>query len=137
LRYSCLPGRIFGLIAPDAGKARPPSAASGKLVEKRKRSLADLAGEHLPLRADGAYGSFREELLRHTPSSWKRLFADNGFKVTKTFTTQLLPLGLFGLMGRPVARFVSRHSRAIDGALGGAPVLKDFGYSLGLAAEKA
>jgi len=98
--------------------------------------LLRAANDYLFLKPDGAYKSYMEEILRHLPGSWKRLFYDNGFKVAGTFTTQLVPLGLFELMGAPSVRMIAKKSHYLNMALGGVPVIKHLGYSFGIIAKK-
>lgn len=88
------------------------------------------------LRPDGAYRSYLEEMLRHRSASWKRLFEENGFKVLRTFSTQMLPLGLFVFLGNQGMRLLSGKIHSLTRAIGGLPLLRDMGYSLGIVAVK-
>jgi hypothetical protein len=92
--------------------------------------------DQLLLRPDGAYKSFSEEMLSHTPVSWKRLFERRGFKVVNTFSTQILPLGVFDLLGAPAMRLISRTSHRLNTMLGNTPGIKSVGYSVGLVIMK-
>ena len=92
--------------------------------------------DYLFLRPDGAYKSYIEELMSHRPGAWKKLLADNGFKVIGTFSTQLLPLGLFELLGSSATRLVSKKINSLTRAIGGLPIVKNMGYSVGFVAVK-
>ncbi len=111
------------------------SSASG-FHNKRSERLQKILDDWLLLRPDGAYRSFIEEMLRHTPGSWKGLFERNGFKVMSTFSTELLPLGLFDIFGSSVRKFISDRTYRLNNALGNVPVLRDLGYSLCLVSVK-
>ena len=92
--------------------------------------------EWLLLGPDGAYRSFREELMRHTPNSWRRLFERNGFIITSMFSTELFPLGLFDMFGGTVRRYISKKTQAVNALFGGAPLIKRIGCSLCLISKK-
>lgn len=92
--------------------------------------------DQLLLRPDGAYKSFIEEMFKHTPDSWGKLFERNGFRVASTFSTQLLPLGIFDILGPSVMRYLSRRSYGLNRRLGNLPILKDIGCSFGMVIMK-
>lgn len=92
--------------------------------------------DYLLLRPDGAYKSYIEELMSHRPGTWKKLFAENGLKVIGTFSTQMLPLGLFELLGSSATRLVSKKINSLTRMIGGLPIIKNMGYSVGFVAVK-
>jgi len=112
-------------------ECRPDSALLPGLKEKMG-GLADWLG----LKPDGAYKSFTEELLRHRPSSWKQLFSANGFKVVNMFSVQLLPAGLFDILGSAAGRLMARAMNGLNYFVGNSPIAKRAAYSLGIAAVK-
>ncbi len=122
--------RVIGGVS---GKAKDDNMV-GPLSKGRGSSGA--LSDYILLRPDGAYGSFNEEMLRHRPSSWRRLFETNGLRVTGTFATQILPLGIFGIMGPQAVRLIANMTYSLNNAFGNLPVLKYVGYTLGLVAQK-
>lgn len=138
MQYKYLAGRSARLLLNMAVRKIPEtrvSSGSGLSSTAAARKTKTL-GDYLLLKADGSYRSFTEEMLRHRPASWKRLFEENGFEVRATFSTQVLPLGLFDVLGSPAARFISKRMYRVNNAVGNKPVIKNFGYSLGLIAVK-
>lgn len=113
-----------------------PGTFTGKSSRERSGKLRKIIDDYLSLKPDGAYKSFTEELFRHFPGAWKKLMEDNGFRVVDTFSTQMVPLGLFELLGSPGARFISGKMHRINRILGKLPLLKNAGYSIGLVAVK-
>jgi len=103
---------------------------------KGQNHVGRILDEYFFLRADGPYRSFVEEIFRHTPTSWELLFKKNGFKIIDTFSTQILPLGLFDLLGSSAVRFLSKNTYQLNNILGGLPAIKDIGFSLALVAVK-
>lgn len=126
-------GRIGAPRGTDANGASRGSASPGTGL---KRAAVSSLAAYAALRADGAYGSYREELFRHTPGAWRRLFDQSGFRVVRTFTTQLVPLGLFAFMGAPSVRLLAGIVQGGTRWCGGAPAVRGMGYSLGLVAQK-
>lgn len=120
--------------------------AKGAVVSSR--STLNIPGAHTPdkisraiddylfLRPDGAYKSYIEELMNHRPGAWKKLLADNGLRVTGTFSTQMLPMGLFELLGSPATKFISKKINSLTRRIGGLPIVKNMGYSVGFIAVK-
>lgn len=112
------------------GKANPYASNSDD------RSILRILDDWLLLRPDGSYKSFMEEMFKHTPDSWRRLFQKNGFKIIETFSTELLPLGLFSILGPSVTRFISKKAHILNNVFGNTPLIKHIGYSLGLVCQK-
>ncbi|MCX5677984.1 MAG: class I SAM-dependent methyltransferase [Candidatus Omnitrophica bacterium] len=138
MKYKYAAQRILSRIF-KSGHAKAVSAAQGGAGCPQSACAQDkLAAlrDQLLLRPDGAYKSFMEEMFRHTPGSWKKLFERNGFKVVNTFSTQILPLGVFDILGTSVVRFLSHRSHYLNDRLGGLPLIKNIGYSIGLVIEK-
>lgn len=131
-KYEYILKRLLCRIARREGFGKSDFYASNS----DNRSIFKTLDYWLLLRSDGAYKSFMEEVFRHTLGSWRRLFQKNGFKVIKTFSTELLPLGLFSILGPSVTRFISRKAHILNNAFGNMPLVKHIGYSLGLVCRK-
>lgn len=140
IKYEYLVNHALSRIRRCAVAAGPRKTEDGGAAGRHHgRPSADLTGlidNYLVLRPDGAYKSFAEELWSHRVAAWSGLFDSNGFKVTKTFSTQLLPMGVFDILGRPAVKFISGYIHRINKALGDKPIIKNAGYSLGLVARK-
>lgn len=106
-------------------------------VIDKDRNVKKILADHLMLYPDGAYKSFREELMAHMPWAWKGLFRRNGLEVTGTFSTEVFPLALFDIMGKTAVNYVSEHSFDMNRALGRLPIIRECGYSIGIIAKKA
>ncbi|MFH1996799.1 MAG: class I SAM-dependent methyltransferase [Candidatus Omnitrophota bacterium] len=124
--------RAIAKVCRGAGSvAVSASPAGGEKLVARSAWL-----EYFLLRPDGAYGSFLEEMVCHTLGSWKSLFEKNGYSVLRIFSTELLPLGLFDILGPSARRMISNATHRLNTALGGIAVIKRFGYSLCLVLTK-
>lgn len=119
------------------GSSKSPGGAR-EVSAWRKEETAGLFAPlgQLLLRPDGAYRSFLEEMRSHTSLSWRRLFEKNGFKVVRVFTTQIMPLGIFDIMGPTAMRLLSSASHQLDMKFGNLPGIKNIGYSLGFTIMK-
>lgn len=140
IRYEYLLKRILSLImnsGKDTASRDTPEDSGVGLNDRKGAPNIKRLSDHLFLRADGAYKSFMEEMSRHRPGAWKRLFEENGFMVEETFTTQLVPQGIFDILGAPAVRLISRQLNRFNKLLGNKPVIKSVGFSLGLVARKA
>ena len=138
MKYKYAAKRILSRIFKPTPVKAPSGAQNGDDRTRGVRATDKFAAliDQLLLRPDGAYKSFMEEMSRHTPNSWKKLFERNGFKVVSTFSTQILPLGVFDILGFPVMRYLSRKSDALNKRMGNIPIIKNFGCSLGLVIVK-
>lgn len=140
MKYQYLIKRIlFYLKQKLAGNGRRSVqlSMSPSLRTDGPRSAFEAALDLLLLKPDGAYKSFMEETIKHTAHSWRALLARNGFVVTKTFTTEILPLGVFDFMGEDVKKFLAKKSHHLNKSLGATPVIKNLGYSIAFVARKA
>lgn len=118
-------------------KPKTQSRLDGGSCPDRSRNKINSLTNWLLLKPDGAYKSFMEELWEHRPSSWKSLFAANGFKVVNIFSVQLLPLGLFGIFGRTAGRFIAQTAYKLNCLVGNSIIAKRIAYSLGIVAIKS
>lgn len=138
MKYKYLLRRSLSRLARRAAPA--PSGTGGSQMSGastgRTESASGGIGRHLLLGPDGAYKSFGEEMARHTPASWKRLFENNGFRILSAFTTQVLPLGLLDVLGAPAARSLARKAHILNMGLGDKPMVKWLGYSICLVVSK-
>lgn len=138
MKYKYVAKRILSRIAKSASVKSVSGTQSGVDRPQGIRETDKFAAlrDQLLLRPDGAYKSFMEEMFKHTPNSWKKLFERNGFKVVSTFSTQILPMGIFDILGFPVMRYLSRKSDTLNKRMGNMPLIKNFGCSLGLVIVK-
>jgi SAM-dependent methyltransferase len=136
MKYEYVLRRLFARLSSDnrraAGRARSPIGAAGG---GDKKGILASADDWLLLRPDGAYASFIEEMLCHTPFRWKKLFEENGLRVIKTFATEMLPLGALAVLGSSAVNFIARKGFYINTALGGLPALRELGFSFCLVAK--
>jgi SAM-dependent methyltransferase len=112
---------------------RSDAAFSGALAHKSGGGLVDW----LLMKPDGPYKSSMQELWRHRPSVWRRIFETNGFRIVNIFSVQLLPVGLFDLLGPCGVRLVSKVLFNLNQMVGGSAMAKRMGYSLGIVAMKS
>jgi ubiquinone/menaquinone biosynthesis C-methylase UbiE len=128
--YEYLVGQVIrratACAEPKAGRIRTDTG------KKSKRALFD----KIIVKADGPYRGSVHEMMEHRPSSWKRLFGSNGFKVVNTFSASLLPVGIFDLLGPCSVRMIAKVLFSANQALGSSAVAKRFCYSLGIKAIK-
>jgi len=89
------------------------------------------------MKPDGPYKSSMEELWRHRPSAWRRLFETSGFRIVNIFSVQLLPVGLFDVLGPSGVRLVSKSLFNLNQMFGNSAMAKRMGYSLGIVAMKS
>lgn len=140
IKFEYLLGRMLSRVIETARVMSGVSdkAKGERLIEplSKERGSSGSLLDYILLRPDGAYDSFMEEMLRHRPSSWRKLFEKNGLRVAGTFATQMLPLGMFKMMGPQAVRFVANRTYLLNNALGNLPVLKHMGYTLALVATK-
>jgi ubiquinone/menaquinone biosynthesis C-methylase UbiE len=99
---------------------------------EKLKSLEDM----ILLRPDGAYSSFGQEMVRHMPHSWIRLFRRNNYEIAGVFSTQILPLSVFDPLGGTAVRFLSRRSLGLNNFLCALPIMKYLGYSIGFILKK-
>ena len=126
--------RVFALSygVPQDGRRMDAGGTAGK----NPVSMSETLGRHFSLKPDGAYRGFAEELFRHTPFLWKRLFERSGFTVKGTFTSRILPLGILDFFGGRAARYLSRKTHRFNVAMSGLPFMRRTGYSLGMVLVK-
>lgn len=138
MKYQYIAKYMFGRLFNASSRSLAASAGAEALGGHIGRPSGGLtrAVDHLLLRPDGAYKSFSEEMFRHTPASWRRLFEKNGLRVIGAVSTQILPLGFFDMLGQAAARLLSRKSYYLNRALGKAPIIRSIGLSIGFVIAK-
>lgn len=129
MKFKYLAERLISRMIRSSSTQAETAPVAGAKGQKGKRTALL---EHILLRPDGAYGSFAEEMSRHRAGSWTRLFEEKGFKVSGTFSTQILPVGIFDILGPSAVRLLSRQLHRLNMNLGDKPVIKHIGFSFGM-----
>lgn len=140
IKYKYIIKKVFSSWLPRYGSDKADTKEKSVITsfcDKRPANKLSGLEDWVLLRPDGAYKSFMEEMIKHVPFFWTKLFEKNAFKVIGTFSTELLPLELFGVLGHNVKSFISKRAYNLNISLGGKPIIKNLGYSYGIIAKKA
>lgn len=124
--------RLIGLFR----RKRAAQYGSGQIVPGARKVSAGGIIRYMALKPDGYYGSFIEELFRHTPWAWKSLFKKNGFIIKSTFSTEIFPAGVFGILNSSLGKMAAGKVSRLSLKAGAFPVIKSVGYSFGVVAIK-